>query len=153
MYIDKTDLWTADTDCLQESKWNQKCQSCVPNTRHQITGGSPSSPIASVWSQSSLLVNKRWHDREYFPIEINFSGFISFFWREPSSARILYWVLCPLQFWGELGRNAWIPGPRALHTQPHTHICYVCSLWLHAIKNSVLTLCIVSLHWHFHSWT
>lgn len=69
----------ADTGCLQESKWNQKCQSCVPNTWHQITGGSPSSPMLSVQSWSSLLVNRRWHGREYFPIETNFFWFYFFF--------------------------------------------------------------------------
>lgn len=78
IYIDKIDLWIADTGCLQECKWNQKCQSCVLHTWHQIAGGSHSSPVLSVQSQSSLLVNRRWHGREYFPIETNFSGFISF---------------------------------------------------------------------------
>lgn len=44
------------------------------------------------------------------------------FWREPSPARILYQLFYDLQFWGELGRNAWIAGTRVLNTQTHTNI-------------------------------
>lgn len=126
MYIDKTDLWTADTGCLQESKWNQKCQSCVPNTRHQITGGSPSSPIASVWSQSSLLVNRRWHNREYFPIETNFFGFISFFGGNQvlQGFCIEFSITCNFEgSWEEM--PGYLAQELYIHSHTHMYVMYV----------------------------
>lgn len=147
--IYKTDLWIAGTGCLQKSKWNWQCHPCVLNTWHWITGGNNSSPMLSVQSWSSPLVN-RWHGREYFSIGTNFSVFLSFLGGTESCKHSVLSFSSPAILRGA-GEKYWdteYKGLRERERDTHIYMYYVYSLWLYAAQNSILTLCIVSLWAH-----